>query len=94
MDRKIEEARQEVNEILNWIISEAQGQEIHEAERGVFRRLLRLGRILRELFVLTAGTGWMGKELLDNDGVEFRHLLDSERRYFSIFGEITIVRAH
>lgn len=94
MDKKIEEARQEFNSILDYIVGTALGLEIHEVEEGIYRRLIRLGRILLELFVLATGTGKTGKTLIDKDGTVYRYLRDSTCKYLSIFGEITIVRAY
>ena len=67
MDKKIEEAHQEFNAILHYIILMAMGREIHEVEAGIYRRLLRLGRILLDLFVLSTGTGKTGETLMRND---------------------------
>jgi len=94
MDKKIEEAHQEFNAILHYIILMAMGREIHEVEAGIYRRLLRLGRIFLELFVVATGTGRTGETLMRDDGSVFRYLRDSGCKYLSIFGEITIVRAH
>jgi hypothetical protein len=94
MDKKIEEARQEFNSILDYIVGTAVGGEIHEAEDGIYWRILRLGRILLELFVVATGTGKTGEALIDKDGTVYRYLRDSTCKYLSIFGEITIVRAY
>jgi hypothetical protein len=94
MQEKIEQARQEFNSILDYIIGEAMGLEIHRVEDGIYRRLLRLGRILLELFVLATGTGKIGGSLIDEDGTMYRYLRDSGCKYLSIFGEITLVRAY
>lgn len=94
MERKIEEARREFNSIVDYILGAALCREIHEVEYGVYQRLLRLGRILLELFVLAIGTGMIGEMLIDEDGVVFRYLRDSGCKYLSIFGEITIMRAY
>jgi hypothetical protein len=94
MDRKIEEARAEFNEILDFIVRTALGRQIHEVEDDLYRRLLRLGRILLELFVLATGTGKSGETLIGEDGIVFRYLRESGRAYLSIFGEITIMRAY
>ena len=40
------------------------------------------------------GTGKTGGTLVASDGNEYRYKGTSPRRYLSIFGEITIVRAH
>ena len=94
MDKKIEEARQEFNSILDYVVGAALGREIDEVEDGIYRRLLRLGRILLELFVLATGTGKTGETLIDKHGSVYRYLRDSTCKYLSIFGEITIVRAY
>lgn len=94
MEEKIDEARSEFNAILEYILQAAMGLEIHEVEDGIYRRVLRLGRILLELFVLATGTGNIGEALIGDDGTVYRYLRDSGCKYLSIFGEITIVRAY
>jgi hypothetical protein len=94
METKIEEARAEFNAILDFIVRAALGLQIHEVEEEIYRRLLRLGRILLELFVFAVGTGKSGESLIRADGTVFRFLRESGRSYLSIFGEITIVRAY
>ena len=94
MEKKIEELRQEFNGILEYVIGAALDLEIHEVEEGIYRKLLRLGRMLLELFVLAAGTGKTGERLIDKDGAVYRYLRDSACKYLSIFGEIAIIRAY
>ncbi|MFH1117532.1 MAG: UPF0236 family protein [Pseudomonadota bacterium] len=94
MQDKIEEARREFNSILDYVLKSAVGLEIHKVEEGIYRRLLGLGRILLELFVLATGTGRIGDTLIGEDGTVYRYFRDSGCRYLSIFGEITIVRAY
>lgn len=94
MQEKIEEARREFNSILDYILSEAMSLQIHKVEGGIYRRLLRLGQILLEVFVLATGTGKIGHSLTGEDGTVYRYLRESICRYLSIFGEISIVRAY
>jgi hypothetical protein len=94
MEEKIRQAREEFNAILEYVLEKALGREIHEVEEGIYRMLLRLGRILLELFVVAVGTGKMGQTLVAADGNTYRYAGTSARRYLSIFGEITILRAH
>ena len=94
MDKKIEEARREFNEILDYLIFMAASAEIHEAEEGLYKRLLRLGKILLEIFILAVGTGEMGETVVDGDGQRYRHVGKSTRQYVSIFGEIIVSRTH
>jgi len=69
-------------------------REIHEVEDSIYRMLLRLGRLLLEIFVLSMGTGKVGRTLVASDGSEYRYVGTCPRRYLAIFGEITNVRAH
>lgn len=94
MEQKIEEARREFNTILEYVLTGARNMEIHEVERSIYRMLLRLGRIMLELFVLSTGTGNKGKTLQGKDGRVYRYVGDSTRKYCSIFGEIAIARAY
>jgi hypothetical protein len=94
MQEKIEQARFEFNAILDYVLQGAMDQEIHEVEDGIYRMLLRLGRILLELFVLARGTGKLGQTLVASDGSTYEYAGTCARRYLSIFGEITILRAH
>jgi hypothetical protein len=94
MEDKIDEARREFNALLEYLLGAALGFEIHKVEEEIFRRLLRLGRLLLELFVLGMGTGKQGQALKGPDGYSWRYAGTCTRRYLSIFGEITILRAH
>jgi hypothetical protein len=94
MEEKIAEARREFNAILEYVLTGASGLEIHEVERSIYRMLLRLGRMMLELFVLSRGTGHKGKTLQGKDGRVYQYARDSARKYVSIFGEITIARAY
>jgi len=94
MNEKIEQAQREFNAILDYVLGGAMHREIHEVEVGIYRMLLRLGRILLELFVLGVGTGRMGQTLVAADGSTYRYAGTCARRYLSIFGEFSILRAH
>ena len=61
MNTKIEEAQEEFNSILQFVVNGALDLQIHEVEDRIYRMLLRLGRILLELFVLSMGTGKTGE---------------------------------
>jgi len=94
MEEKIQQARQEFNTILDFVTERALGQEIHEVERSLYRMLLQLGRILLELFVVSVGTGKQGRSLLGKEGTHYIYAGTRERKYLSIFGELTIIRAY
>jgi hypothetical protein len=94
MEDKILQAREEFNSLLEFVSERARDFEIHEVEESVFRYLLRLGKILLEVFVLSVGTGNQGQTLVSQDGEELRYLRDVPRQYMSIFGKILILRAY
>ena len=67
---------------------------IDAVEREVFRQLLGLGHALLSAFVAAAGDGDLGPEVEAPEGHTVRRLPERhERRYVSIFGELTIGRA-
>jgi hypothetical protein len=69
------------------------GQRIDTVERGLFRQLLGLGHTLLSAFVAAAGDGDLGPEAETPEGRTVRRLPQRhDRRYVSIFGELTIAR--
>jgi hypothetical protein len=94
MEAKILEAREEFNGILEFVLTEATGSEIHEVEREMFRRLLRLGRSLLEVFLRSVGTGEKGPVIELQDGSILRYRREKVRQYLSVFGKVAINRAY
>jgi hypothetical protein len=69
------------------------GQRIDTVEREVFRQLLGLGHTLLSAFVAAQGDGDLGPEAESPEGRTVRRLPEHhDRRYVSIFGELTIDR--
>lgn len=94
MEKKLMQVRGEFNELLEYVTDGLRDSEIHDAEHGIFRRLLKLGRTLLELYVASVGNGDLGPTILDRDGRVYRFRKCSSRQYLSIFGQIMIDRAH
>jgi hypothetical protein len=94
MEDKILEAREEFKSILEFVTNRAGDLEIHEVEHGIFRYLLRLGRLLLEVFIASVGTGKEADCLVSNSGEKFQYLRVVLRQYLSIFGKISIPRAY
>jgi hypothetical protein len=94
MEEKIAGAQTEFNKVLEFVTTEAHVQELHSVEGEIFRMLLRLGRILLELFLCSVGTGRLGRTVTTEDGSVLVYRRESSRRYLSIFGEVTILRAY
>src|SRR4051794_20696446 len=69
------------------------GQRIDSVEREVFRQLLGLGHTLLSAFVAAHGDGDLGPQAETPEGHTVRRLPERhDRRYLSIFGELTIDR--
>ena len=69
------------------------GQRIDTVERDLMRHLLALGHDLLTAFVAHQGDGDQGPEVEVDDGRMVRRLPERhDRRYVSIFGELTITR--
>jgi hypothetical protein len=69
-----------------------EGMCIDQVERGLWSRLLALGRSMLERFVAAQGTGDLGP-VIEHEGRSLRRLEQRhDRRYVSIFGELTIHR--
>jgi len=69
------------------------GQRIDTVERELFRQLLGLGHTLLSAFVAAQGDGDLGPEAETPEGRTVRRLPERhDRRYLSIFGELTIAR--
>jgi hypothetical protein len=69
------------------------GQRIDAVERELFRQLLSLGHTLLSAFVAAHGDGDLGPQAETPEGRTVRRLPERhDRRYVSIFGELTIDR--
>src|SRR5438874_1416319 len=84
----------EFERIVQWVQQAArEGRRIDLVEEDLFRGLLGLGRTLLGAFVAAQGTGDLGETFERHDGRTLRRLAAlRERRYVSVFGELTIAR--
>ena len=90
MEEKILQARAEFNDVIDFVTKGAHTLELHCVEGELFRKLLRLGRILLELFLRSFGPGYVGQTVTMKNGSVLRYRRESPRKYLSIFGEVTI----
>jgi hypothetical protein len=86
-------SQEEFDEMLSFVQHAAgEGMSIDQLERGLWSRLLALGRTLLERFVEAQGTGDLGPRI-EQEGRSLHRLEQlHDRRYVSIFGELTIHR--
>jgi hypothetical protein len=87
-------AREQFEALRDFVQQAAQdGQRIDTVERELFRQLLGLGRTLLSSFVTQQGDGDVGPQAVASEGRIARRLPEPhDRRYVSIFGELTIAR--
>jgi hypothetical protein len=70
-----------------------QGTAVHEVERGIWQRLLQLGRTTLGHFFALQGTGDLGGTVTLPDGQVWERLPEQHsRRYVSIFGAFLLAR--
>jgi len=94
MEGKIQEATDEFKGLIEFVTKEGLAWELHCVEGEIFRRMLRMGRMLLEAFLESVGTGNVGRTLTRDDGEVLSSRRTSPRQYLSIFGEVTIRRAY
>ena len=67
--------------------------EAHEAEKGIFKRLLPMGLAAMKLYFAQRGTGDVGPAITRADGVILpREQTLRGRDYFSLFGKFAVAR--
>lgn len=93
MDQLIAQTRVQFEQILSYVQGEAQNQQLHEVEKGIFSALLNIGLTLLSLFFQLRGVGRKGQIYVDNEGVKRPYHSIKQRTYRSIFGKISIARA-
>src|SRR6266446_459776 len=83
-----------VGELLAYVRTAAtQGTAAHDVERGIWQRLLQLGRTTLEHFFVLQGSGDLGATITLPDGQPCERLPQLHtRRYVSIFGAFALAR--
>lgn len=87
-------AQQQFDALRDYVDRAARdGQRIDTVERELFRQLLGLGHSLLSAFIAQQGDGDLGPQAETPDGHVARRLPEHhDRRYVSVFGELTIAR--
>ena len=93
VETSIAAGEQALQALLTFAREAAGKLEAHEAEKGIFKRLLPIGLAAMKLYFAQRGTGDVGPVVTRADGV----LLPREqqlrgRDYFSLFGKFAVVR--
>jgi hypothetical protein len=93
VETSIAEGEQALQALITFVRENAGQLEAHEAEKGIFKRLLSMGLAAMKLYFAQRGTGDVGPAITRADGV----LLPREpqlrgRAYFSLFGKFAVPR--
>ena len=93
VEMSIAEGEQALQALLQFVRESAGTLEAHEAEKGIFKRLLPIGLAAMKLYFAERGTGDVGPAVTRADGV----LLPREQKlrgrdYFSLFGKFAVPR--
>lgn len=80
--------------LKDYILGAVGQEDLHQVEQTLFRRLQRMGLLSLECFVAESGSGYeAGHPPLTEEGEPMRYKGTVDSPYFSIFGEIPILRA-
>jgi len=93
VETSIAEGEQALQALLTFARENAGKFAAHEAEKGIFKRLLPIGLAAMKLYFAQRGTGDVGPAIMRADGV----FLPREKRlrgrdYFSLFGKFAVAR--
>src|SRR2546422_9820371 len=93
VETSIAEGEQALQALITFVRDNAGKLAAHEAEKGIFKRLLPIGLAAMKLYFAQRGPGEVGPAVTRADGV----LLPREQKlrgrdYFSIFGKFKVVR--
>jgi hypothetical protein len=93
VEASIAEGEDALQALLSFVREQASQLEAHEAEKGIFKRLLPLGLAAMRLYFAVRGTGEVGPAVEREDGVVLEQEGQlRERAYFSLFGKLAVPR--
>jgi hypothetical protein len=93
VETSIAEGEQALQALIQFARESAGTREAHEAEQGIFKRLLPIGLAAMKLYFAQCGTGDVGPAVTRADGVFLpREKPLRGREYFSLFGKFAVAR--
>jgi hypothetical protein len=93
IETSIAEGEQALQALIQFARESAGQREAHEAEKGIFKRLLPIGWAAMKLYFAQCGTGDVGPAVTRADGVVMpREKPLRGREYFSLFGKFAVAR--
>jgi hypothetical protein len=94
VETSIAEGEQALQALMQFAREYAGKLEAHEAEKGIFKRLLPIGLAAMKLYCAQRGTGDVGPAITRADNVRLpREQTLRGRDYFSLFGKFAVARS-
>jgi hypothetical protein len=94
VETSIAEGEQALQALMQFAREYAGKLEAHEAEKGIFKRLLPIGLAAMKLYFAQRGTGDVGPAITRADNVRLpREQTLRGRDYFSLFGKFAVARS-
>lgn len=94
MKETVDSIGKRVENLKDFVYKGTKNLELQEVERHILEELVKLGHDLLGVYVEKRGPGYVGKEILIEDGRKLSYQGERSRDYLSIFGEIEIKRAY
>ena len=94
VERQLPDVHAQLDALQQWVCQSAQdGTSAHEVERGLFDKLLALGKTLFQAFLKLVGPGDFGASATLDDGrLVHRSQEQHTRRLLTVFGEFSVSR--
>lgn len=90
----VQELHEEFDELVEFVILDAQEHTADQVERRVFGQILRLGLLLLKAFFQMRCQNYPRDPIVTAEGHELSHIGDRSRTYFSVFGKLKIARPY
>jgi hypothetical protein len=94
MDESIAQMYSLVGEICGFVRGAGQNMEIGEVERHLLSMVMKMGKQALISYTEKKGSGYLGKEIVNEQGERLPYVSNRKCKYISIFGEIEICRSY
>ena len=90
----VQHARDEFDELLDFVTQDARHSQVHEVERGIWQRLLQLGFVLLKMWFQMRCEQYGQAPLMTDEGTEIPFWQEKQRSFYSIFGKMRLPRPY
>ena len=89
-----ENIQSKLGELIKMVSGESsQGKTAHEIEGQLWREMLAMGQQLMQLFFTTQEQHEVKRRVYETGGIEYPYIGQRDRKYVSLFGDVTVLRA-